>query len=91
MVCAARPFNTHTQARGDHALVAEYHNHSLEYTPNGGSTDLKEEIAKMYGPKITANNILVFAGGQVALQTAAIVGLFRRVFCKPLGNACSGL
>ena len=58
-------------ARGDHELVEEYCKHSLAYTPNGGSLDLREEVAKFYGPKISADNILIFAGGQVALQTAA--------------------
>jgi len=58
-------------ARGDDALVEEYHRHSLGYTPNGGSLDLREEVATLYGPQTGADNILIFAGGQVALQTAA--------------------
>jgi aspartate/methionine/tyrosine aminotransferase len=58
-------------ARGDDALVNEYYKHTLSYTPNGGSLDLREEIAAFYGPQIGADNILIFAGGQVALQTAA--------------------
>ena len=58
-------------ARGDNAIVNEYHKHSLQYTPNGGSLDLREEVANLYGPNITAENILIFPGGQVALQTAA--------------------
>lgn len=58
-------------ARGDDALVDEYYNHSLRYTPNGGSLDLREEVASLYGPKINADNILIFSGGQVALQTTA--------------------
>ena len=57
--------------RGDDDLVAEYHKHSLAYTPNGGSLDLREEVAKLYGPKIGADHILIFSGGQAALQTAA--------------------
>lgn len=61
-----------THARGDYELLEEYNNHTLSYTPNGGSQDLREEIAKLYGSAITANNIIVFAGAQVALQTAAI-------------------
>ena len=52
------------------SLVDDFMNHSLEYTPNGGSTDLKIEIAKLYDENITADNIMVFTGGQVALQTA---------------------
>ena len=61
-----------TKERGDQALIDEYNSHSLEYTPNGGSQDLKEEIAKLYGAHITAQHVLVFPGGQVALQTAAM-------------------
>lgn len=56
---------------GAEELLAQYHDHELGYTPNGGSLDLKEEIAKLYGPAITAENVLVFPGAQVALQTAA--------------------
>jgi DNA-binding transcriptional MocR family regulator len=58
-------------ARGDGEIVAAYNNHTLGYTPTGGSLDLRDEIAKLYGPAISADNILVFTGAQVALQTAA--------------------
>ena len=58
--------------RGDDELVDAFHQHSLEYTPNGGSQDLREAIAQLYGDKINSENIVVFCGGQVALQTAAI-------------------
>jgi len=58
--------------RGDHEIVAELQAHSLVYTANGGSPDLREEIANLYGHDIGAENIVVFAGGQAALQTAAI-------------------
>lgn len=61
-----------TLARGDTDLVDEFHNHPLNYTDNGGSFDLRTEIANLYGPNISAENILVFAGGQVAIQTAAV-------------------
>lgn len=60
-----------TLARGDRQLVDEYNNHKLDYTPIGGSLDLREAISKLYGPNISADNILVFAGAQVALATAA--------------------
>ena len=62
-------------ARGDDELVDEYYKHPLNYTPNGGSLDLREEVARFYGPQIGADNILMFAGGQVALQTAAFAVL----------------
>jgi len=61
----------YTLARGDHELVEAYHNHTLEYTPNGGSLDLRHEISQLYGPKINAENVLIFPGAQVALATAA--------------------
>jgi|EP01043_Picozoa_sp_COSAG02_P004722 aspartate/methionine/tyrosine aminotransferase len=61
----------HALARGDRALVDAFNDHELGYTPNGGSLDLREEIARLYGPAIGAENILVFTGAQVALQTAA--------------------
>jgi aspartate/methionine/tyrosine aminotransferase len=64
-------------ARGDDQLVDEYTNHPLSYTPNGGSLDLREEVAGFYGAKIGAENILIFPGGQVALQTAAYAVLDR--------------
>ena len=60
-----------TTQRGDHQLVHEYNNHTLGYTANGGSLDLRQQISQLYGPLIQASNILVFTGAQVALQTAA--------------------
>jgi aspartate/methionine/tyrosine aminotransferase len=57
--------------RGDSDLVDEYYKHNLSYTPNGGSLDLRREVARFYGSDIGSDNILIFAGGQVALQTAA--------------------
>ena len=54
-------------------LIDMYHNHTLEYVPNGGSLDLRQDIAKIiYNDKLSAENILVFPGGQVAIQTAAM-------------------
>lgn len=78
--------------RGDDDIVEAFHHHSLVYTDNGGSYDLREAIAQLYGDgpdaeksdadragsenngaeNIGAENIVVFSGGQVALQTAAI-------------------
>ena len=48
-----------------------YSDHDLGYTPNGGSLDLREEIAQLYGPAITADHVLVFPGAQSALEIAA--------------------
>jgi len=65
-----------TKARGDFSLLEEYNSHDLRYTPNGGSDDLKEAIAELYGPDISKDNVLVFPGGQVAIQVAA------QAFCQ---------
>ena len=74
-----------TRARGDLDLVDAYHNHDLGYTPNGGSLDLREQIATLYGDAITADNILVFAGAQIALQTGARRGPPHREPCLIVG------
>jgi aspartate/methionine/tyrosine aminotransferase len=60
-----------TEDRNDTALLEEYHSHDLTYTPNGGSDDLKQAIADLYGPSISKEHVLVFPGGQVAIQVAA--------------------
>lgn len=67
-------------------LVNEYHQHALVYTANGGSRDLKQAIADLYNhhqnqdgntaapvatTRMTADDILVTPGGQVAVQMAA--------------------
>ena len=69
----------YTQARGDDALLDAYDNHSLEYTPNGGSLDLRREISNLYNDRYNdagitispEDNVLVTAGGQVAIQLVA--------------------
>ena len=54
-------------------LIELYYNHDLEYVPNGGSHDLRQDIARViYNDNLSAENILVFPGGQVAIQTAAL-------------------
>lgn len=59
---------------GDTELIDLYHNHNLEYVPNGGSIDLRRDIARViYNDELSAEHILVFPGGQVANQTAALV------------------
>mmetsp|Transcript_14189 Transcript_14189/g.30830 ORF Transcript_14189/g.30830 Transcript_14189/m.30830 type:complete len:173 (+) Transcript_14189:81-599(+) len=62
------------KASGDIGLINLYHNHHLEYVPNGGSIDLRQDIAcVIYDNKLPAENVLVFPGGQAAIQTAALV------------------
>ena len=57
----------------DTTLLDMYRNHDLQYVPNGGSIDLREDVARVvYNNELSAENILIFPGGQVALQTAAL-------------------
>ena len=62
----------YTLERQDTKLVEQYYHHSLGYTSNGGSLDLRQEVANLYGPNITPEHVLIFTGAQVALQTAAL-------------------
>ena len=56
----------------DIELLKEYEEHDLGYTPNGGSLDLRAQIAELYGDSIGPENVLVFPGAQVALKIAAV-------------------
>ena len=60
-----------TKARGDDALLDAFETHDLGYTASGGSRDLREAIAALY-EDVDADGVVVFAGAQVALQTAAL-------------------
>lgn len=57
--------------RGDGDLIAAYNDHSLGYAENGGSLDLRNEIAKLYDAGITAENIVVFPGAQTGMTLTA--------------------
>lgn len=57
--------------RGDEEIVTRYYEHALRYSENGGSYELRTEIAKLYGPEIGAENIVVCSSCQVALQIVA--------------------
>jgi hypothetical protein len=49
----------------DEELLRLYNEHDLQYIPNGGSMDLREDIARVvYDSKLSAENILVFPGGK---------------------------
>ena len=44
-----------TKDRGDNKLLELYNNHYLEYVPNGGSNDLRQDIARVvYDNKLSA-------------------------------------
>lgn len=58
-------------ARGDESLVEQYQHHSLAYGGSGGSLDLRTEIAKLYGPEIGADNVVVCSSCQMGLQLVA--------------------
>jgi aspartate/methionine/tyrosine aminotransferase len=59
------------ERRGDHDLIEAFHDHSLGYAESGGSVDLRLEIAGLYGPGITADNIVVFPGAQTGMTLTA--------------------
>ena len=62
------------KASGDTELIDMYNNHDLVYVPNGGSLDLRKDIARViYDDNLSPmDNILVFPGGQIAIQTAVM-------------------
>jgi len=55
----------------DHRLIEAYHDHSLGYADSGGSLDLRQQIATLYGDKISAANIVVFPGAQTGMTLSA--------------------
>ena len=57
--------------RGDDELIAAYRDHPLGYTPNGGSQDCRMAVAGAIFDDCGADDILITAGGQVAIQTVA--------------------
>ena len=57
--------------RGDDELIATYRDHPLGYTPNGGSADCRAAVAGAIFDDCGADDILITAGGQVAIQTVA--------------------
>ena len=57
--------------RGDDELIAAYRDHPLGYTPNGGSADCRAAVADAISVACSAGDILITAGGQVAMQTVA--------------------
>ena len=59
------------EQKGDHHLIELFNDHSLGYAENGGSLDLREEIAELYGPTINAENIVVFPGAQTGMTLTA--------------------
>jgi len=49
------------KATGNTSLIEMYNNHQLEYVPNGGSLDLRQDIAHtIYEDELSAENVLVF-------------------------------
>ena len=77
--------------RGDDALVRAYRDHSLSYTPNGGSSDCREAVSEAIFDTCKGDDVLVTAGGQVALQTVCFALLGRgdhAVVCTPSYQSC---
>ena len=78
--------------RGDDELIAAYRDHPLGYTPNGGSADCRAAVAGAIFSACQADDVLITAGGQVALQTVAFALLeatssFARGYETPRSHA----
>ena len=56
-----------TRENGDDALINLFNDHSLGYADNGGSQDVREELATLYDDSISADNIVIFPGAQTAM------------------------
>ena len=65
------------ELKGDQQLIQAYHDHALGYADNGGSLDLRQEIAELYGANITADNIVIFPGAQTGMTLTAQALLHR--------------
>ena len=61
-----------TVANGDQELVDRFHTHSLGYAENGGSHDIRAEIATLYDQRISADNIVVFPGAQTGMTLTTL-------------------
>jgi len=62
---------TMAEHNGDHDLINTFHDHSLGYADSGGSVDLRQEIAQLYGANISPENIVVFPGAQTGMTLSA--------------------
>lgn len=60
---------------GDEHLINLYNDHSLGYAENGGSEDLRQVIATLYDEKISADNIVIFPGGQTGMTITTLAML----------------
>ena len=67
--------------RGAFGLVWKYFSHSLGYGETGGGLDLRSEIAKLYGPNIGPDNIVVFPGAQTGMTLTALALLHKGDHC----------
>ena len=59
------------EQQGEHELIERFNHHSLGYADNGGSLDVREEIAQLYHDNISADNIVVFPGAQTGMTLTA--------------------
>ena len=56
------------RASGDTKLIDAYLNHNLPYVLNGGSLDLRRDIARIvYDDKLSTENMLILTGAQSAV------------------------
>ena len=61
-----------TKQNGDDELIDLFNDHSLGYADNGGSLDVREELATLYDDSITADNIVIFPGAQTAMTVTTL-------------------
>ena len=61
-----------TRENGDYALINLFNDHSLGYADNGGSQDVREEIATLYDDSISADNVVIFPGAQTAMTITTL-------------------
>lgn len=61
-----------TRENGDDVLINLFNDHSLGYADNGGSQDVREEIATLYDDNISADNIVIFPGAQTAMTITTL-------------------
>ncbi|MDA9553919.1 pyridoxal phosphate-dependent aminotransferase [Emcibacteraceae bacterium] len=61
-----------TRENGDDALINLFNDHSLGYADNGGSQDVREEIATLYDDSISADNVVIFPGAQTAMTITTL-------------------
>jgi len=61
-----------------HKLREKFNTGTLGYAGSHGSEDLRKEIAKLYGPTIGFDNIVIFPGAQTGMTSTALALLAKK-------------